>query len=114
MPLASVPGAAIPQVAVNSLASAGGQQIAVGSADGYPAIWRKAGGDSWTLISPLSLVSANPGLTALTSVTHGPAGWLAVGAPGAVAFTSANGITWHPASATLTRPGQRGRRRGRG
>jgi Protein kinase domain len=94
--------AAIPQVAVNSLASAGGQQIAVGSADGYPAIWRKADGGSWTLISPLSLVSANPGLTALSSVTHGPAGWLAVGAPGAVAFTSANGITWHPASATLT------------
>ena len=97
-----LPAAANPQVAVNSLAVAGGQQVAVGSADGYPAIWHKTAGGAWKLVSSLSLVSANPGLTALTSVTHGPAGWLAVGAPGPVAFISANGTTWHPASSTLT------------
>ncbi len=97
-----VPLAAVPQVAVNALAVAGGQQVAVGSADGYPAIWHETADGTWRLVSSLSLVSANPGLTALTSVTHGPAGWLAVGAPGPVAFTSANGITWQAAPATLT------------
>ena len=97
-----LPVAANPQVAVNSLAVAGGQEVAVGSADGYPAIWHKTAGGAWKLVSSLSQVSANPGLTALTSVTHGPAGWLAVGAPGPVAFTSANGTIWHPAPATLT------------
>jgi hypothetical protein len=69
VPLAAIPGAAIPEVAVDSLAIAGGQQIAVG----YPAIWRKTTAGSWTLVSPLSLVSGQPGLGALTSVTHGPA-----------------------------------------
>jgi hypothetical protein len=38
-------------------------------------------------------------LTALTSVTHGPAGWLAVGVPGPVILTSADGTTWQPAAA---------------
>ena len=53
-----------------------------GSADGYPAIWRKAPGGGWRLVPSLSLVSAAPGLAALTSMTHGVAGWLAVGVPG--------------------------------
>ena len=100
----------VPEVAVKSQAIADGQQIAVGSADGYPAIWRKAGsgpgeagGASWTLVSSLSLVSAEPGLAALTSVTYGPAGWLAVGVPGPVVFTSANGTTWQPARGSIAR-----------
>ena len=46
----------------------------------------------------MSLVSSYPGLTALTSVTYGPAGWLAVGVPGPVVLTSANGTTWQRAS----------------
>jgi hypothetical protein len=49
----------------------------------------------------LSLVSAEPGLAALTSVTHGSAGWLAVGVPGPIAFTSADGITWQPAPGSI-------------
>ncbi len=108
--LPSIPGAVVPEVAVKSQAIADGQQIAVGSADGYPAIWRKAGsgpgeagGASWTLVSSLSLVSAEPGLAALTSVTYGPAGWLAVGVPGPVVFTSANGTTWQPARGSIAR-----------
>ena len=101
VPLASIPGAVVPELAVNSLAIAGGQQIAVGSADGYPAIWRKTDGGSWTLVSSLPLVSAQPGLGALTSVTHGPAGWLAVGTPGPVAYTSADGTTWQPAPGSI-------------
>jgi hypothetical protein len=93
-----VPDATIPELAVNSLAIAGGQQVAVGSVDGYPAVWRKASGGSWALVSSLSQVSADPALRALTGVTHGSAGWLAVGARGPVVFTSADGTTWQPAS----------------
>ena len=138
VPLASIPGAVIPEVAVKALAAAGGQQIAVGSADGYPAIWRRTAGGAWTLVSSLPPASAQPGLAApplaapplaapplaapplaapplaapplaapplaaLTSVTHGTAGWLAVGVPGPVVLTSANGTTWQPAPGSIAR-----------
>ena len=95
--LAAIPGAIVPELAVNGLAAAGGQQVAVGSADGYPAIWRKPPGGSWALVSPPQ-ASAGTALRALTSVTHGPAGWLAVGAPGPVVMTSADGTTWQAAA----------------
>ena len=94
VPLADIPGGTIPELSVNGLSVAGGQQIAVGSADGYPAVWRKASGGSWALVTSLSQVSAAPGLQALTGVTHGSSGWLAVGAPGPVIMTSADGTTW--------------------
>jgi hypothetical protein len=104
--LASIAGAIIPELTVTSTAIADGQQIAVGSADGYPAVWRKASGGSWTLVSSLSLAQslagASPGLRTLTSVTHGPSGWLAVGAPGPVILTSANGTTWGVAGGNIT------------
>jgi hypothetical protein len=100
--LAGLAGGTVPEVAVNSTAVAVGQQIAVGSADGYPAVWRKASGGNWTLVSSLSLFAADPGLTALTSVTHGAAGWLAVGAPGPVILTSANGTDWRIAAGGIT------------
>ena len=58
VPLASIPGATVPELAVTGLAIAGGQQVAVGSADDYPAIWRKASGGSWALVSALDQVSA--------------------------------------------------------
>jgi len=96
VPLAGIPGGTIPELAVNGLAVAAGQQIAVGSAEGYPAVWRKGSGGSWALVTSLSQVSAASGLEALTGVTHGPSGWLAVGAPGPVAMTSADGTTWQP------------------
>ena len=93
--LTTIAGGVVPELAVNGLAAAGGEQIAVGSADGYPAVWRQApGGSSWTLVSSLPVVSAYPGLSALTSVTHGPAGWLAVGEPGPIVLASADGTTW--------------------
>ncbi len=115
VPLASIPGAVIPEMAVKALAAAGGQQIAVGSADGYPAIWDKTAGGAWRLVSSLPLVSAEPApplaapplaappLAALTSVTHGTAGWLAVGVPGPVVLTSANDTTWQPAAGPIAR-----------
>jgi hypothetical protein len=98
VPLAGIPGATVPELAVNGLTTAGGEQVAVGGADGYPAVWRKASGGSWALVSSLSQVSASPGLAALTGVTHGSAGWLAVGLPGPVVLTSANGTTWQSAA----------------
>ena len=99
--LAGIAGGAIPELAVNGLAVAGGQQIAVGSTEGYPAVWRKASGGSWALATSLSQVSASTGLEALTGVTHGLSGWLAVGAPGPVVMTSADGTTWQ----SVTGPG---------
>jgi hypothetical protein len=97
----SVPLASIPAITVDSTAIAGGEQIAVGSADGYPAIWRKASDGSWTLASTLPMVSGTPGLANLTAVTHGSAGWLAVGFPGPAIFTSTNGITWRAAGGSM-------------
>jgi len=70
----------------------------VGSAEGYPAVWRKTSGGSWALVTSLSQVSAIPGLEALTGVTHGSSGWLAVGAPGPVVMASADGATWQSAT----------------
>jgi len=99
--LAGLAGGAIPELSVNGLAVAGGQQIAVGSTEGYPAVWRKASGGSWALVTSLAQVSGIQGLQALTGVTHGLSGWLAVGAPGPVIMTSADGTTWH----ALTGPG---------
>jgi hypothetical protein len=98
VPLAGIPGGTIPELAVNGLAVADGQQIAVGSTEGYPAVWRKAAGGSWALVTSLAQVDANQGLGALTGVTHGSSGWLAVGAPGPVVMTSADGTTWQSAT----------------
>jgi len=96
--LAAIPGGLIPEVAVHGTAVAGGTQIAVGSANGYPAVWRRVAGGSWALVSPLGLASADPALTGLSAVTHGSAGWLAVG-PGPFVLTSADGMTWRSAGA---------------
>ena len=89
----------VPEITVNSTAvSPAGTMVAVGSADGYPAVWQSPPGGTWRLVSSLSLVSAYPGLTALTSVTYyGSSGWLAVGVPGPVVLTSANSTTWQRA-----------------
>ena len=100
--LVGIPGATIPELKINSTAVAGGLQIAVGSANGYPAVWRRTSAGAWTLVSSLGLVAADPHLRALTSVTHGPAGWLAVGAPGPVVLTSADGEIWGVAGGNIT------------
>ena len=98
VPLVGIPGGSIPELAVNGLDVADGQQIAVGSAEGYPAVWRMASGGSWALVTSLSQVSDAAGLEALTGVTHGAQGWLAVGAPGPVVMTSADGTIWRSAA----------------
>jgi hypothetical protein len=90
-----LPGA--PTLTVNALTEADGVRLAVGSADGYPAVWRRSGGGSWTLATSLSSLPARSRPTTLTSVVHGPAGWLAVGTPGPIVLTSVNGSTWRSA-----------------
>jgi hypothetical protein len=95
--LVAIPGAVVPELSVNGLAIAEGREVAVGSADGYPAAWHRTAGGRLILDTPLAQVSANPNRSALTGVTHGSAGWLAVGAPGPAVFTSADGTTWQPA-----------------
>jgi hypothetical protein len=102
VPLAGIVGAITPEMKINSTAVADGQQIAVGSANGYPAVWRRTSAGVWTLVSSLGLVAADPHLRALTSVTHGPAGWLAVGAPGPVLLSSADGEIWGVAGGDIT------------
>ena len=100
-------------VTVNSIAAAGAIRLAVGTADGHPAIWRRAADGSWTLISASSpAVSQRPGMESLLSVAHGPAGWIAVGSADSqgsqqpVVLTSADGATWQAVSSTaFTAPG---------
>ena len=95
--LTAIRGGFIPEEAVKSTAVAGNVQIAVGSADGYPAVWRRVSDGPWALVSSLGQVSADPGLAGLSAVTHGPRGWLAAG-PGLV-LTSADGASWQAAGA---------------
>ncbi|MBV9451460.1 MAG: hypothetical protein JO345_36795 [Streptosporangiaceae bacterium] len=103
VPLADIPGAVVPELAMNGMAAAGEVQVAVGSVDGYPAIWRRQHLGSWTLVSSSALTAGQHRLAALTGVTRGPEGWLAVGVPGPIAFTSADGVTWQPAPGNIVR-----------
>jgi hypothetical protein len=101
VPLSGIPGAVVPELAMNAVAAAGDVQVAVGSADGYPAIWRRQGAGSWMLVSSSALASEQDHLAALTGVTRGPQGWLAVGVPGPLVFTSVDGSTWQPAAGNI-------------
>jgi hypothetical protein len=113
--VAAIPGAADPQLAVNGIAAANGRQVAVGSANGYPMAWTSTdGGSSWTRAVGQPPGALNrPGIQQLTSVTFGPAGWLAVGGVTAVAAQhpvvvgSADGIVWQAADgeAAFSEPG---------
>jgi hypothetical protein len=103
--IAKIPGAVEDELAVNSLAAQGSMQVAVGSANGFPAAWTSAdGGSSWTRAAGASpTVLGRPGSQQLTSVTHGNMGWLAVGGVTAsaaehpVVVVSANGTSWQAA-----------------
>jgi hypothetical protein len=87
------------------MAAANGIQLAVGTADGYPAIWRQGPGTSWSPAdnSVSGVLTGRPGNQTLIALTNGPAGWLSVGGvvSGAqehpVVVTSANGQTWRAA-----------------
>jgi len=91
-----LPGPSVPAVSVSATALAGSLQIAVGSADGYPAIWTSQGG-AWSLVTRPGEFGTQ-GLGSLTSITHGPAGWLAVGTN--LILTSPDGETWRAIGGT--------------
>ena len=100
VPLAGIAGGSVPELTVNGLSVAAGQQIAVGSSEGYPAVWHRTSDGSWALVTSLAGVSGISGLQALTGVTHGSSGWLAVGTPGPVVMTSATGTNWQSQTGT--------------
>jgi hypothetical protein len=93
------------QVAIGSVAAADGTRLAVGNADGYPAIWRQGQGNAWSLAETAvnGVLAGRPGNETMIAVTHGQAGWLAVGdvVSGAeqhpVVVTSADGEVWRAA-----------------
>jgi hypothetical protein len=97
----SIPGATGPSLSVTGLTVSGGRQVAVGTANGYPAIWSAAGGGNWSQVSSPAL--NKPGLSTLTSVAHGAAGWVAAGGTVTAApvrpivVTSTDGTSWQPA-----------------
>ena len=103
--LAAIPGGVEPQLAVNAIAAQGSRQVAVGSANGFPAAWTSAdGGRSWRRATGNApAVLARPGIQQLTGITHGSAGWLAVGGVTAAApehpvvIGSADGSVWSAA-----------------
>ena len=113
--LAKIPGAAQAQEAVNAVAAQGSTQVAVGSANGLPAVWASAdGGSSWNRGAGASpMVLDRQGTQQLTSVTHGPMGWLAVGgviasaAEHPVVVVSADAASWQAADGerAFTGPG---------
>ncbi|HEY3732971.1 MAG TPA: hypothetical protein VGL63_03560 [Streptosporangiaceae bacterium] len=98
---AGIKGATGPALAVNGIAAAGRQQVAVGSANGFPAAWSSARAGHWTRANSAAL--ARSGLSALNDVISGPAGWLAVGgvisaAPAhPIVVTSPDGSSWQAA-----------------
>ncbi len=103
--MARIPGAVDPELAVNSVAASNGMQVAVGSANGFPAAWTSVnGGSSWrSAVGQTPAVLDRPGIQRLTSVTHGVAGWLAVGnvtaaaAEHPVVLASPDGQVWSAA-----------------
>ncbi len=109
--LSAIPGGVQPQLAVVAVAAQGAQgrlQVAVGSANGFPAAWASAdGGRTWRRAAGQTPgVLTRPGIQQLTGVAHGRAGWLAVGGPAGIAGTlpghpvvigSADGRTWSAA-----------------
>jgi hypothetical protein len=82
---------------VAAMWSAAGTIVAVGMADGHPAIWRHAASGGWPLVSAADLGTMSGHLT---SVASGPAGWTAVGSATSdgvaqpMVYTSADGVAW--------------------
>ena len=103
--IAKIPGAVDAELALNGLAARASMQVAVGSANGFPAAWTSVdGGSSWTRATGATPGVLNrAGSQQLTGVTHGKMGWLAVGGVTAnaaehpVVVVSADGTSWQAA-----------------
>ncbi len=97
----AIAGATGPALGINGIAVTGSTRIAVGTANGYPAIWSAGSQGRWRRIGSGALV--RPGLGTLASVVHGRAGWLAAGGVAAgttsrpVVVSSAHGTSWQAA-----------------
>jgi hypothetical protein len=108
--LAAIPGAVEPELAVNGVAASGGDQVAVGSANGFPAVWFSAdAGTTWSRgTGATANVLNRPGQQQLTGVARGAAGWVAVGggrsgtAQHPVVVTSAAGRSWQTTDGEAT------------
>jgi hypothetical protein len=86
---AALAGVAAAGMGVNGLGAGPGGQVAVGHADGAPAIWLRPAGAHWTRMAaatPPAWHGTGPGLT---GVVRGGAGWLAVGGEGSPAGSAA-------------------------
>ena len=117
----AIAGATGPALGISGIAAAGRTQVAVGTANGYPAIWSAAGQGRWQRVSAATLT--RPGLATLASVAHGRAGWLAVGgiatgapsrpvvvvSPGASSWQAADGEAAFAAPGTAVNQAAAGR-----
>ena len=81
--------AAAAGLGVNGLGAGPGGQVAVGQADGAPAVWSRAPGGQWSPAAVGARPSWRGGGPGLTGVVHGGAGWLAVGGEGGPAGAAA-------------------------
>jgi hypothetical protein len=98
-----IAGASGPSLRLDGIATAGGRQVTVGALNGLPAIWSAAAGAGQHWLPVRSAALSRPGLSVLTGVTHGPAGWVAVGGTVAgaavrpIVVGSASGASWQAA-----------------
>ncbi|HEV3381570.1 MAG TPA: hypothetical protein VG142_11385 [Trebonia sp.] len=98
----AIPGATIPEISVGAIAASGATEVAAGSADGFPSLWISGdGGVAWTRATgSASAVLNRTGEEQLTGVTHGGAGWVAVGGPATVGASGDGGGIGHPVVVT--------------
>ena len=84
---------------VEGLASEDGTQLAVGTVDGLPAVWRRTGNGSWSLVTQ-NTAGITDRAAVLTKIHLSPRGWIAIGAPGGgsaphpVVLVSTDGRSW--------------------
>lgn len=80
------------RVTVGALASSDATEVAAGSAGGIPALWTSAdGGSTWARAAGATAGVLDRAGQSLISVTHGPAGWLAVGGKSSTTGGAATG-----------------------
>jgi hypothetical protein len=97
--LPGYPGRGVSGELVEGLSSADGAQLAVGTVDGLPAVWRRDGTGSWSLVTQ-NTVGITDRAAVLTNIHLSPRGWIATGAPGGgsaphpVVLVSADGRSW--------------------
>ncbi|HWG14526.1 MAG TPA: hypothetical protein VG268_14730 [Streptosporangiaceae bacterium] len=111
--IARIASGTITSAGVDAVAVSGARQVAVGEAGGTLAVWSRAATGSFTAGAWATADGEPPavaGVQSLTSVVHGPAGWLATGnalagtTPHPVLVSSPDGRSWRPdQAAELTR-----------